>query len=325
MSNSGPECPICNQGLISKVNRPNGRDANSYSCPQCGSFILSRTLVSTLPNKFHNNPAARAKVSHAIKSMQKVDEGVELHTGTIDEILKKPLPTPKEQADLLLRWIADSTSAPGEEVNLESIYHNALIGAQSSAGFEFVLQYLLSTDLISGSYSRDNPDNVTASVIITFSGWDHYESLTRGGAVYHKAFMAMKFGDPMLNNFIDDVFRPAVRQTGFDLTILSDVPRAGLIDDRLRVEIQSSDFLIADLTHDNHGAYWEAGYAEGLGKPVIYSCEVTKFKNKKTHFDTNHHLTIVWDIENPQHAADELKATIRATLPSIAKQEDTNV
>ena len=89
--------------------------------------------------------------------------------------------------------------------------------------------------------------------------------------------MAMQFGDNALNWMLENVFKPSVSQTGFQLHKLDDHPRAGLIDDRLCVEIQSSDFLIADLTHDNYGAYWEAGYAEGLGKPVIYTCEKNKF------------------------------------------------
>jgi hypothetical protein len=99
-------------------------------------------------------------------------------------------------------------------------------------------------------------------------------------------------------------------------------PRAGLIDDRLRVEIRNARFLIADLTDDNEGAYWEAGFAEGLSKPVIFICEKTKFKKKKTHFDTNHHLTVKWDKDSPQDAAEELKATIRATLPDEARMTD---
>ena len=37
--------------------------------------------------------------------------------------------------------------------------------------------------------------------------------------------------------------------------------------------VRDAAFVISDLTHDNSGAYWEAGYAEGLGKPVIYICE----------------------------------------------------
>ena len=109
---------------------------------------------------------------------------------------------------------------------------------------------------------------------------------------------------------------------GFELFKSDDELRAGLIDDQLRVQIQSSDFLIADLTHDNPGAYWEAGYAEGLGKPVIYTCEQEKFKSHPSHFDTNHHLTVLWDKNEPERAGNLLKATIRATLPLLAKLED---
>lgn len=157
---------------------------------------------------------------------------------------------------------------------------------------------------------------------LTFDGWEYYETLLKGRANYRKAFMAMKFGDTVLNEILESVFKPSVKQAGFELFKLDDEPRAGLIDDRLRVEIQSSDFLIADLTHDNLGAYWEAGYAEGLGKPVIYTCEKEKFDLHKPHFDTNHHLTVIWDKSSPEQAGELLKATIRATLPHLAKQND---
>ena len=157
---------------------------------------------------------------------------------------------------------------------------------------------------------------------LTFNGWNYYETLLKGAATYRKAFMAMKFGDDDLNAVLENVFEPSVKKAGFDLIKLDDVPQAGLFDDRLRVEIRSSDFLIADLTHANNGAYWEAGYARGLGKPVIYSCEKEKFKSQTTHFDTNHHLTVQWDKNAPEQAGEELKATIRATLPQLAKLED---
>jgi len=61
--------------------------------------------------------------------------------------------------------------------------------------------------------------------------------------------------------------------------------------------------------------YWEAGIAEGLGKPVIYTCEKEAWKEKGTHFDTSHYHTVIWDKDNPGKAAEEIKATIRATLP----------
>ena len=37
-------------------------------------------------------------------------------------------------------------------------------------------------------------------------------------------------------------------------------------------------FLWPIFTHGDPGAYWEAGFAEGLGKPVIYTCEKDDFR-----------------------------------------------
>ena len=114
----------------------------------------------------------------------------------------------------------------------------------------------------------------------------------------------------------------AIREAGFDLIRLDERPPAGLIDNRLRVEIRACAFLVADLTDRNAGAYWEAGFAEALGKPVIYMCREDVFREKATHFDTNHSHTIVWNPEEPEKTAESLKATIRATLPEEAVQSD---
>ena len=95
-----------------------------------------------------------------------------------------------------------------------------------------------------------------------------------------------------------------------------------MIDNQLRAAIIGSRFLISDLTYGNQGAYWEAGFAEGLGLPVIYTCKAASWAASKTHFDTNHMVTIVWDPGNPMTASNELTATIRATLRAEAKQTD---
>jgi nucleoside 2-deoxyribosyltransferase len=79
--------------------------------------------------------------------------------------------------------------------------------------------------------------------------------------------------------------------------------------------------VIADL-HDNNGAYWEAGFAEGLGRPVIYTCRKQKWDATKSHFDTSHLNTIVWDPGILGDAAAGLTATMRNTLPAEAKMTD---
>jgi len=133
--------------------------------------------------------------------------------------------------------------------------------------------------------------------------------------------MAMEYRDGRLDEIVDKFMRPAIADTGFDLRRLDDDPRAGLIDDRLRVEIRAARFILADLTHRNPGAYWEAGYAEGLGKPVIYTCEKCAFDEKASHFDTNHHLHVLWEYDKLTDFVRRLKATVRASIPE-AKGED---
>jgi nucleoside 2-deoxyribosyltransferase len=135
--------------------------------------------------------------------------------------------------------------------------------------------------------------------------------------------MAMKFGEPETDRIYGEHFKAAVQETGFELRRNDESQRAGLIDDLMRVQIRQSRFVIADLTDHSNGAYWEAGYAEGLGKPVIYTCRKDVFEDPTggAHFDTNHHLTVVWDPADMTRAVAQLKATIRATLPEDARFE----
>jgi hypothetical protein len=157
---------------------------------------------------------------------------------------------------------------------------------------------------------------------LTFKGWSHYDDLQRAHSEGPISFMAMPFNHSDLDAVYADCFRPAVRQCGFDLRRIDERPPAGLIDNRLRVEIRRSRFLVCDLTHGNNGAYWEAGFAEGLGRPVIYTCEQDYFAEKRTHFDTNHCHTVVYGLDDLASAAERLKDTIRATLPGEAKLSD---
>lgn len=319
------KCVVCNTELKTTPPYDHLRDATAFSCYRCGDFVLSGSLITTLPSILQENKNADVKISHALRIMQRINKNVELSTSTIDAILEKPLPRPQEQADLLIRWLAEHSDNPGDEVSLDPIEHHlSIIGAKTKEGVVLVLSHLIEKGLVQGKLTQTLSGRYIGlgELALTFDGWNHYETLLKGGTTYRKAFMAMKFGDIDLNAVLENVFKPSVKMAGFDLVKLDDEPRAGLIDDRLRVEIQSSDFLIADLTHANNGAYWEAGYAEGLGKPVIYTCEKEQFDSEKTHFDTNHHLTVIWDKSAPEQAGDLLKATIRATLPQLAKQED---
>jgi len=327
------KCPVCNSD-VGKPGYSIDRETSlhHYSCQRCGDYSVEYDLCSILPQLLNNDIKKIAVLSHWIRirheaiAKEPPDEHffrktITLNAELVNSIIKNPPPSPAEQADKFVLWLGSKVPAPGEEILVRPSTHQAIMGAETPKGFALVIWHLFDAGIVTGQPYNDEPGK--AHVTLSFKGWQHYENLKRGATDSRKAFMAMEYNNEQLDKIVDEVFKPAVGQTGFKLFKLIDRPQpAGLIDDRLRVEIQTSRFLIADLTHENRGAYWEAGYAEGLGKPVIYTCEKEKFEKLTTHFDTNHHLTIPWDAENPKEAAEKLKATIRATLPEQAKLTD---
>jgi len=324
------KCPVCNSDITKPEKHGYESDYVIFcSCARCGDFNVLDSFSRELLEILGNDNRKRAVLSHWIRSEDekrlstdpKKRSTLVLTKQLVEQILKNPPPNPAEQADNFVRWLGDKVPAPGEEILIEPSTHQSIMCAETPNGFALVIRHLFEAGIVTGIQYNDKPGK--AHVTLSFKGWQYYEKLKRGAIDSRKAFMAMKYGDEQLDKIVEEVFKPAVKQTGFDLFKLVDRPQpAGLIDDILRVEIQTSRFLIADLTHNNLGAYWEAGYAEGLGKPVIYTCEKSKFEKDPPHFDTNHHLTIPWDEKNIEEAAAKLKATIRATLPEQAKLTD---
>ncbi len=127
-------------------------------------------------------------------------------------------------------------------------------------------------------------------------------------------FFARQFNNPDLDRLFDTCLRKAVQETGYELRTVTQ--RAGLIDAVIEDEIRRCRFVVADLSNKNDGAYWQAGFAEGLGKPVIYICRATDEHGAsiRTHFDANHRHTITWDLAVTEDFATRLKAVIRNTL-----------
>ena len=156
--------------------------------------------------------------------------------------------------------------------------------------------------------------NEIMEVDLTLHGWERYEAEQRGQISGGYGFIALKFGDAVLDPFLRDVIKPAVARIGFTLEDMRDAARAGVIDNVMRARIRDAAFVLVDLTHANEGAYWEAGYAEGLGKPVLYLCSKAVFDEYGTHFDTNHCTTIKWDAAESNAFSDELVATLRRSL-----------
>jgi nucleoside 2-deoxyribosyltransferase len=81
-------------------------------------------------------------------------------------------------------------------------------------------------------------------------------------------------------------------------------------------EIHRAQFVVADVTLQRPGVYFEAGYAIALGKTVIWSCKENDFE--KVHFDTRQYPHIVW--ETPEDLVRQLTEKL-AYLVAASKRE----
>ncbi|WP_432770080.1 MAG: hypothetical protein HEQ22_04845 [Sphingopyxis sp.] len=225
-------------------------------------------------------------------------------------------PTPALQAANIIRYIGDQTRKTGEAIEGLSPFFPSSVGCYSREGACQIIEELIERGLLVGTDASTQDGHDFIDLRLTLAGWQSYEDEIAGELSGNYGFIALKFNDVILDPFLNDHIKPAVQSIGMDLFDMRDVSQAGLIDNILRVKIRDARFVLVDLTHDNAGAYWEAGYAEGLGKPVLYICERKKFEEAKTHFDTNHCTTVCWDTGNPDQFRAELIATLRRTLES---------
>lgn len=317
-------CPICKESLQVKDRSHILKSLQIYiDCFRCGTYIITHSFYDDISqnSKYYKNKKAIAKASFAIQNMQNNENTPAITQTIFEDFLKRTLPSLPEQLNNFVLWIGNTTEY-GEKINVNLTSLLSIVGAINIEALRPLLISLEQKQLMDDKSFRTN-DEFYRTSRLSFRGWEYYEKLKQGEIVSKKAFIAMKYGDIELDRFITEHLRSAVEITGFRLERLDENHEAGLIDAKLRVAISTSRFLIADLTHDNNGAYWEAGYAEGLGLPVIYICKKSKFDDKHTHFDTNHHLTVLWDNKNPNEFVEKFKATIRATLPNEAKMIDS--
>jgi len=316
MNDYNEACIICRS--LSSNTAVSDRRMTSIKCTRCGNFIISDEAETYYGNNQEQD--WMPLISYWIRNHQ-AKKPIEILRLTIKSIVDTTqLPKVKEQADNLILWVGDNAKTPDHVLNDSINNLSAIIGTLEAQTIKYLVKSLNKKGLI--ETHLDSGDIVDLN--LTFDGWEYYEELKTQTLDSNLAFMAMRFNNSVLAKIFNEVIKDAVAKTGFEIRRLDEEKRAGIIDDKLRVEIRRSKFLIADLTDDNNGAYWEAGYAEGLGMQVIYICEEEKFKEKKTHFDTNHHLTVLWkdDQESLKNFAEELKATIRATFFMEAKMED---
>jgi hypothetical protein len=207
----------------------------------------------------------------------------------------------------LLRLLEKRTGFPGQKVYLDPELEYPAVHAINSGEFGFYLQALQQNGLLEYETTAVPGQSMAALfATITLRGW---QRLASSGVRSRTAFVAMHF-DVSLNSAFSEGIEPAVREAGYEPMRVDKVHHNEKICDRIVSEIRRSRFLIADVTNQRQGVYFEAGFAMGLGLPVIWSCR--EDNQEHIHFDTRQYNHILW--KEPADLREKLRDRIIATI-----------
>ena len=136
-------------------------------------------------------------------------------------------------------------------------------------------------------------------------GWARVAKLRLKVTVSDQAFVAMWF-DSSMDTAWKDGLKAGLEDAGYRALRIDRKEYNNKIDDEIIAEIRKSAMVVADFTGQRQGVYYEAGFAAGLGLPVVWTCR--KDHMSEAHFDTRQYNHIVWE------STEELRARVRARV-----------
>lgn len=155
----------------------------------------------------------------------------------------------------------------------------------------------------------DPKDSFSLELIITPAGWAFLDDANKASILTNQVFVAMSFAEEMRSAWTLGI-EPAIRNARFQPYQVDVKPHLDRIDNKIITEIKNSRFVVADVTMQRPGVYFEAGYAIGLGIPVFWCVREDDLNN--VHFDTRQYNHIVWRHE--QELAQQLQTFITAII-----------
>lgn len=143
-------------------------------------------------------------------------------------------------------------------------------------------------------------------ITLTPKGYERLDDIRVELNSQKDALVAMQFGEETIKT--REAIKEGIRNAGYRPVLIDEVEHNDFITPEILKHIKESKFVVVDLTHQNNGAYFEEGYAMGLGKPVIQLCK----DGEELHFDIKQKNTILWKSED--EIAERLKRRILATI-----------
>jgi nucleoside 2-deoxyribosyltransferase len=309
---SESSCPVC--GLATGLVKTSDYGERLHiDCRRCGRFVITDSARAVADRK-----ARLPQLSAWVRTLH--EQGSEpplISTDTWKHIeADLPAHSVNTRALLLLEAIARRSRFPGDIVEMEPEFDYPLVWGTQPAELEYFANHLMAVGLVEdGQVGPRTFDETGVSLVVTPAGWERLDDARRAPVLSDQAFVAMSFSSGLLDVY-QEAIAPAIKAAGYRPHRVDQEPHVDRIDVRIMAEIRRSRFLIADVTEQKKGVYFEAGFALGLGIPVIWAVRKDDLGN--VHFDTRQYNHIVW--ESVDGYRDQLRDFVTAIVGTRSQQ-----
>ena len=324
------QCPICS--FPCPTFRPTSRGGFEVDCFRCGKYaITDEAILFARSNKFTESQVAN------LSGYIRQNPGLVILQSNLESLKNLQVPSVGEKAANLLIALGKECPQPGSTIEISdgalgnALHHTSSVRAGNgeysnksfpdlalkaskwmgvaSASCPEELGYLVNFLKTEGFLTQRSQGS--GAYTITPPGWQRIDDLRHTQSQSTKAFIAMSFALELNEFFIRGV-EPGVRAAGYEALRIDRTEHNNRIDDEIIAAIRQTKFLVADFTNNRGGVYFEAGFAKGLGREVIWS--VSKDHLTEVHFDTRQYNFIIWQAESLPDFAKALQNRIEATI-----------
>ncbi len=335
-------CPLW-ETLAIGISREHPDSITVYS-PRCGgSYSISNKVARSLDADDDYREKARL-TSWLIEQRQLGNECPEITEGIIKLVKQRRDMSIPDRADAILGYIASKIKELGEALTYDKNdpieeYQEIFPNAEAQPSFQelmsewkinyheliafsecidigeltSLMKYLKRREWIEYRQVFGNNSHYTCS--LTIEGYIRLAEIQKNKTDSSRGFMAMWF-DQSMDKIWQEGFEPGIRKAGYEPVRIDQKQHVNKIDDEIIAEIRRSRFLVADFTQGETGArggvYYEAGFAHGLGIPVIFTCREDCLG--KIHFDIRQYNCIIWKEEDLETLQKNLTNRITAIL-----------
>ena len=315
----GNKCPVCGRKSIEINSCGDGSWYRCYTCPDCGEFFahkfwgfqsnpnandaefLEKLKIYLFYHKSHMRPFICPEEEYNKMDKTGFVYIYNLSPTTINAWYPK---TFAEKIDLILTKLADMSEYDGAYISVDEAMLERLFfckervcksvkeGCDKKVQVKYILDFLTENKYV------EETGNSTIQLLP--KGLERIYELRKSQTNNRNVFVSMAFNEGTLQT--REAIRKAIVDSEYSPEFIDEIIHNKQIVPEMFRLIRECRFLILDISDPNYGAYYEAGYALGLGKEVIICCSEEVFtkdfgsesKYRKPHFDIAQKQLLIW-------------------------------